>query len=73
MAQVNVNQRQTGPRPLDLDDAVTAAVDTARSEDGQVVLALHAERLGERDASATEFDWPLTRDSRAAELCKSVL
>ena len=52
---------------------MTAAVDATGSADGELILPLHAERLGERDASATEFDWPLTRDSRAAELPEAML
>ena len=52
---------------------MAAAFDVARSKDGEVVLPLHAERLGECDASAKEFDRPLTRDSRAAELPKAML
>ena len=40
VAQVDVDQRQAGPRPLDLDDAVAAAIDAPGSAYREVVLPL---------------------------------
>ena len=49
------------------------AVDATGSEDGEVVLALHAERLGEYDAAAPEFERSVAIDRCFAELSEAVL
>ena len=72
MVEGQIDELQAGSRPLDLDDAVSAAVDAAGTAYREVVLALHAERLGEHDASA-HSSGRLHADRRLAQLCKAML
>ena len=56
-----------------MDNAVAATVNATGSTDGEVVLPLHAERLGEYDASAAEFDRSVAIDRCLAELPEAML